>query len=493
MIENFMLALGNITPMILLLVLVGVVVGIIFGAIPGLSTTMAIALCLPLTFKMDMFSGVALLIGLYIGGFSGGLISAILLNVPGTAASIATCFDGYPMARRGDAGKAMGLGIVFSFLGGLFSIIALIFISPLLARLAIEFGSFEYFSLCFFALTMIITMSNTNIAKNIVAGLLGILTAMVGTDPIDAMPRFHFGNTDLTSGFNTVAVMVGIFAVSELFVLAWERNKRAENLTVFTYKIKGFGFSLRELLAEKWNFLRSSVIGTLIGILPGIGGSLASIVSYNTAKKSSKHPENFGTGINAGVVASETANNAAIGGAMIPMLSLGIPGDAVTAILIGAFTMKGIQPGPLMFNDHADIVYFIFLALIAANLFMLAAEYLSIPGFVQLLRIPKTMLFPVIIFLCILGAYGLNHRVFDVITIFIFGVLGFLMKKWGMQFQPFIIGFIVGPMAEKNFRAALMFSSGSFLPFVTSPISLFFLAIAFGSVIMAVYKHVKGK
>lgn len=493
MIENFMLAMGNITPMILMLVLVGVVVGIIFGAIPGLSTTMAIALCLPLTFKMDMFSGVALLIGLYIGGFSGGLISAILLNVPGTAASIATCFDGHPMAKRGDAGKAMGLGIVFSFLGGLFSIIALIFISPQLAKLAIEFGSFEYFSLCFFALTMIITMSNTNIAKNIVAGLLGILTAMIGTDPIDAMPRFHFGNTDLTGGFNTVAVMVGIFAVSELFVLAWEKNNHTESMTISTYKIKGFGFSLRELLAEKWNFLRSSVIGTLIGILPGIGGSLASIVSYNTAKKSSRHPEDFGTGINAGVVASETANNAAIGGAMIPMLSLGIPGDAVTAILIGAFTMKGIQPGPLMFNDHADIVYFIFLALIIANAFMLAMEYLSIRGFVQLLRIPKTMLFPVIIFLCILGAYGLSHRVFDVITIFVFGVLGFLMKKWGMQFQPFIIGFIVGPMAEKNFRAALMFSSGSFRPFVTSPISLFFLVIAFGSIIMAVYKHIKGK
>ncbi len=493
MIANFLTALGEISPFILVLTLVGVVIGIIFGAIPGLSTTMAIALCLPLTFKMDMFPGLALLIGLYIGGFSGGLISAILLNVPGTAASIATCFDGHPMARKGQAGKAMGLGIVFSFLGGAFSIIALIFISPLLASLAIQFGSFEYFSLCFFALTMIITMSSTNVAKNIASGLIGILTAMVGTDPIDAMPRFHFGITDLTGGFNDVAVMVGIFAVSELFILAWNRSRTPENMTVSTYKIKGFGFSLQEFWAEKVNFLRSSVIGTLIGILPGIGGSLASIVSYNTAKKTSRHPEQFGTGINAGVVASETANNAAIGGAMIPMLSLGIPGDAVTAILIGAFTMKGVQPGPLMFTDHADIVYFIFLALIIANIFMLVAEFLSIRGFVQLLRIPKTMLFPIIIFMCILGAYGLNHRLFDVITIFIFGVLGFLMKKWGMQFQPFIIGFIVGPMAEKNFRAALMFSSGSFMPFLTSPISLFFLIIAFGSIGMAIYKHFKNK
>lgn len=485
MTDYFIQALSYITPEIIVLILIGVVVGMIFGAIPGLSTTMAIALCLPMTFKMGMTSGTALLLGLYIGGFSGGLIAAILMNIPGTAASIATCFDGHPMAENGQAGKAMGLGIVFSFLGGGFSILALIFISPVLAGLAIRFGSFEYFSLCLFALTMIITMSSGNMMKGILSGLLGILLSMIGGAPIDGMPRFNFGTHSLDGGFDLVAVLVGVFAISELFELASKRDVKLQ-ASVSECRIKGFGFSVKEFLDEKVNFLRSSVIGVLIGILPGIGGSLASLMSYNAAKKMSKTPEKFGTGINAGVVASETANNAAIGGAMIPLLSLGIPGDAVTALLLGAFTMQGIQPGPLMFESNPDIVYFIFLALIIANLFMLISEFVAIRGFVKLLRIPKKILFPVIAYLCILGAYGLNNRVFDVVTILLFGILGYFMKVWGLKTQPFILGYIVGPMAELHFRRALMYSDGSLVPFVTSPISLIFLAASAVSILLAV-------
>ena len=289
-----------------------------------------------------------------------------------------------------------------------------------------------------------------------------------------------------------VAVMVGLFAVSELFVLAYEQKKEMQ-ADVVKYNIRGFGFTLKEFFAEKWNFLRSSVIGILIGILPGIGGALAAILSYDTAKKTSKHPEKFGTGINAGVVATETANNASIGGAMITLLSLGIPGDAQTAILIGAFTMKGVQPGPLMFQNHADIVYFIFIMLIVASFFMLVTEFFMLRGFVRLLKIPKSYLFPVIIFLCILGCYGLSHRIFDVVTMFAFGVIGFFMKQWGFKFQPFIIGFIVGPMAEKNFRKAMMFSDGSLLPFLESPIALFFIVVAVGSIVYAAYKSFRGE
>ena len=485
-------ALAFVTPEVIALILAGVVIGMIFGAIPGLSTTMAIALCLPLTFKMGMTSGTALLLGLYIGGFSGGLIAAILMNIPGTAASIATCFDGHPMANQGKAGKAMGLGIVFSFLGGGFSILALIFISPVLASLAIRFGSFEYFSLCLFALTMIVTMSSDNLMKGVLSGLLGILLSMIGGAPIDGMPRFTFGSHALDGGFDLVAVLVGVFAISELFSLAGTKEKKV-GAAVAECRIKGFGFSMKEFLDEKWNFLRSSVIGVLIGILPGIGGSLASLMSYNAAKKMSKTPEKFGTGINAGVVASETANNAAIGGAMIPLLSLGIPGDAVTALLLGAFTMQGIQPGPLMFESHPQIVYFIFIALIIANIFMLFSEFLAIRGFVKLLRIPKHILFPIIAFLCILGAYGLNNRLFDVVTILIFGVFGYMMKVWGLRTQPFILGYIVGPMAELHFRRSMMYSDGSFLPFVTSPISLFFLVVAVGSVVWTLMDNRKKK
>ena len=475
---------------VLALIFIGVVVGLIFGAIPGLSTTMAIALCLPLTFSMDLFMGVALLIGLYIGGFSGGLVSAILLNVPGTAASIATTFDGYPMAQKGHAGKALGLGIVFSFVGGTIGILALIFMSPVLAQLAIKFGSFEFFSLSLFALTMIVTMSSKNITKGTMSGLLGMLLASIGGAPIDGLPRLTFGIRALDSGFNLVAVLIGIFAVSELFLFAKDKTETL-NLATTETKIKGFGFSLKEFFAETLNTIRSSVIGILIGILPGIGGSLASMMAYDVAKKSSKKPEEFGQGINAGVVASESANNAAIGGALIPLLTLGIPGDTVTALLLGAFTMQGVMPGPLLFKRNPALIYFIFAALIVANVFMLGSEFLAIRWFVKLLKIPKHILLPLISFLCIIGAYGLNYRLFDVFTIFIFGILGFYMKEWKFSIQPFIIGYIIGPMAELNFRRALMFSDNSFVPFLTSPISLFFILASVLSIALAIRRAIK--
>ncbi len=482
-----MLSLPNVG-----LMLFGVLVGLIFGAIPGLSTTMAIALFLPMTFRMVISDGLALLIGVYIGGFSGGLIAAILMNIPGTAASIATTFDGHPMAMRGQAGKALGLGIVFSFIGGGISILALIFISPVLAGIAIKFGSYEYFALCFFALTMIVTMSSGNYAKGLISGLLGILLSMIGGAPIDGMPRFTFGFHSLDGGFDLVAVLVGLFAVAELFDLASSKEKNVSG-TIKEAKIKGFGFSLKEFFAEKWNCLRSSIIGILIGILPGIGGSLASLMSYNAAKKMSKHPEEFGTGVNAGVVASETANNAAIGGALIPLLSLGIPGDAVTALLLGAFTMQGVQPGPLLFQNQPDVVYFIFVALIISNVFMLFSEFFAIKGFVKLLKIKREYLFPAIILLCMLGAYGLNNRLFDVITIFIFGIVGYFMKRWGFKTQPFILGYLVGPMAELYFRRGFMYSEGRILPFFTSPIALVFYAIALLNIALAVIEVIKKK
>lgn len=491
MIELFLSAASSVMNIeVLALIFVGVVVGLIFGAIPGLSTTMAIALCLPLTFSMDLFTGVALLIGLYIGGFSGGLVSAILLNVPGTAASIATTFDGCPMARKGQAGKALGLGIVFSFVGGSIGIITLIFMSPLLAQLAIKFGSFEFFSLSLFALTMIVTMSSKNILRGVMSGLLGILLAAIGGAPIDGLPRLTFGMRNLDAGFNLVAVLIGIFAVSELFLFAKEETEDL-NLAATEPKIKGFGFSMKEFFTETINTIRSSVIGVLIGILPGIGGSLASMMAYDVAKRSSKTPDEFGKGINAGVVASESANNAAIGGALIPLLTLGIPGDTVTALLLGAFTMQGVMPGPLLFQSNPALIYFIFAALIIGNFFMLGSEFLAIRFFVKLLKIPKHILLPSISFLCIIGAYGLNYRIFDVFTIFIFGILGFYMKQWGFSIQPFIIGYIIGPMAELNFRRALMFSDNSFIPFFTSPISFTFILASILSVVLTMKRSIK--
>lgn len=493
MLELFISAMTEVFRISNIFIIIGGVgAGLIFGAVPGLSTTMAIALCLPLTFGMDTNAGLSLLLGLYIGGFSGGLVSAILLNVPGTAASVATTFDGYPMANRGQAGKALGLGICSSFAGGLISIIALIFVSPLLAGIAIKFGSFEYFSLMLFALTMIVTMSSKNILRGTMSGILGMLFAMIGGAPIDGLPRLTFGNSELNGGLNTVAVLIGIFAVSELFLLV-RNGGRTDTETVKESKMKGFGFSIAEWVKQTTNIIRSSVIGVLIGILPGIGGSLASIVSYDIAKKTSKHSEKFGTGIPDGIVASESANNAAIGGAMIPLLSLGIPGDAVTALLLGAMTMQGIAPGPLLFSSNPKLIYFIFIVLLVANLAMLILEFGAIRGFVHLLRIPKNILLPAISLLCILGAYGLSHRVFDVVTICVFGIIGYFMKKWEFSFQPFIIGYIIGPSTELYFRRSLMYSDNSILPFFTSPISCIFIIVSVISILFSVRKVLKSK
>lgn len=271
------------------------------------------------------------------------------------------------------------------------------------------------------------------------------------------------------------------------------KKEKVEETVTQNYKIKGLGFGFTEYWKEKLNVLRSSVIGILIGILPGIGGALASIISYNTAKKMSKTPEEFGKGCNAGVVASETANNAAIGGAMIPLLALGIPGDAVTGLLLGAFTMKGVQPGPLMFTNDLSTINFIFLAMLIANFIMLIANYFSIPVFIRLLKVPKKILFPVVGFLCVLGVYGLNSSSSDLILMLVFGIVGFFMKKWGLKAQPFIIGILVGYMAEQNFRKAMMYSSGSFAPFFTSYISLAFLIVAFASIIFTIYQAIHKK
>lgn len=492
--EHLLSAVMMLNPQLILLIMIGVVVGLVFGALPGLSTTMAVALFLPVTFAMPMEPSFALLMGLYIGGISGGLVAAILINVPGTAASMMTCLDGHPLAAKGQAGKALGLGIVFSFLGTIVSIVALILISPLLAKVALEFGSFEYFSLAFFALSMIVTMSSKDVVKGTIAGLLGILTAMIGPAPIDTYPRFTFGFRSLESGVNSTVALIGIFAISEILLLAdTKKGTDAKLTTQNTCKMKGFGFSLKEFFAEKWNFVRSSVIGILIGILPGIGGALASIISYNSAKKFSKTPEEFGKGCNAGIVASESSNNAAIGGAMIPLLALGIPGDAVTGLLLSAFTMKGIQPGPLTFTQQTDMIYFIFVSMIIATILMLIFNYFLIPIFVKLLKIPRRLLFPVVGLLCMLGVYGLNSSKTDLILMVVFGVIGFLMKRWELKAQPYIIGLLVGFMAEQNFRRALMFSDGSFVPFVTQPISCVFLVVAFAMIGFTIYNAIRHK
>ncbi|MDT8862144.1 tripartite tricarboxylate transporter permease [Alkalihalobacillus sp. MEB130] len=481
-----------LVPYHILLIGLGVGLGLVFGSVPGLTATMAIAICLPITFTMDPGAGMALLMGLYIGGVSGGLIPAILLKLPGTPSSISTTFDGYPMAQNGEAGKAFGYAIVFSFLGGLLSIAALILIAPPLANIALRFGPMEYFAITMFALTLISSLSEGSIIKGMLSALLGMSLAMVGSAPIDAYARFTFGVDQLNGGFNLLPALIGLFAVSEIIRIA-ENKINPLSKKIVVDKIKGFGFTLKEFFKQSWNFLRSSIIGISIGILPGIGGGTANIVAYATAKNQSKNPEKFGKGTPDGVVASESANNAAVGGALVPLMALGIPGDTVTAMLIGGLVIHGIQPGPLFFSQNVDIVYGIFAALIIANIAMIIFLFFGMRFFIKILSIPRHVLLPIIIVLCAVGAFAENNRVFDMGALLFFGVLGYLLIKMKFPITPIILGFILGPIAELNLRRGLMATQGDFLPFLTSPIPLAFWSIAVIAIVLKVRKNYKKK
>lgn len=480
-------------PMCLLLILIGVVVGIIFGSIPGLSATMAVVLFLPMSFGMAPMNGISLLVGLYLGGISGGLISAILLKIPGTPSSISTVFDGGPMAEKGEAGKALGVGILYSFIGGLISIFALMFVSPYLAAVTLKFTPVEYFSIAIFSLTIIASLSGNSLVNGLIAGLFGIALSMVGMAPIDALTRFTFGQYQLLSGFDIVVILIGVFAVTDIIKAGFDRKHLADKMNKTSYHLKGFGITMKEFKEQFVNMIRSSLIGIGIGILPGIGGSTSGLLAYTAEKNSSKHPEKFGTGIIDGIIASEASNNAVIGGSLIPLLTMGIPGNTVTAIFLGGLTIHGISPGPLIFQKSGKYVYGIFLALIVANVFMLIFERAGLKFFVKLLDIPKHLLLPIIMVCCVVGAYSTNSRIFDVWCVLGFGLLGILFKKLKIPTTPLIIGFILGSMAEENLRRALQASAGNWSVFVTRPISLAFLAVAFVSVAMTLKKQMKQK
>lgn len=477
-------------PTSLLFMIAGVAIGIVFGSIPGLSASMAVALMLPLTFSMEASLGMNTLVAVYIGGISGGLISAILLNMPGTASSIATTFDGYPMAQRGEAMRALGIGIVFSFLGSLFSFFILSFFAPILADVALKFTPVENFGICFFALTMVAILSSGKMVKGLLAGMLGLAFAMVGMAPIDGTPRFTFGSTELMAGFNQLSTLIGIFAVADILKSAESMNAKGIQ-TIPVTKVKGFGFSMKEFVSWLPGALRAAIIGTGIGILPGIGGSTSGMLAYVTAKNMSKHPETFGKGEPEGIVATECANNATIGGAMIPLLVLGIPGDGVTAMMLGGFLIHGLSAGPLLFVKNADVVYGIFAACMVCDLIMLVVEWTCIKGFVQVLKVPKHILLPLILVLCAVGAYATNNRVFDAQAIVLFGVIGYLYHKFGLATTPFVLCFLVGNMTETYLRRGIM-SYKSFGAFFARPIFDVFWFIACGVLIWSVYKEIKG-
>lgn len=456
-------------PQIMLLCLAGVILGIFFGASPGMTSSMGIALILPVTYGMDIIHGMAILLGIYIGSISGGLITAILINIPGTPASVATTFDGHPMAERGEGGRAIRVGTLYSLLGGLFSLVILFAISPVLAKWALRFSYEEYFAIGVLSLTLIASLSGGSVIKGAISALIGILFTTVGMAPVDTVRRFTFGIRDLDAGFKLLPLMIGVYAVMEVIKAADAASQ--EEMTVLSYKSKGLGVSGKEFREQFRNFLVSAGIGTGIGILPGLGAAISNLIAYSVSKNTSKHPEQYGTGCIDGLIASETANNAVSGGAMIPLLTMGIPGDAGTAMLLAAFMLHGITPGPLLFSSHGHVIYAMFAILIIANVMMFVVQLYGLPGFLKLLMIPRNILLPVVMVLASVGAFAMNNRVFDVWSIFLFALVGYGLSKFEFPPAPVVLGFVLGPIIELNFRRGMMSSYGNFAAFFTRPIS----------------------
>lgn len=475
-------------PILLLQMLAGVVLGIMFGIIPGLTATLAVILLIPLTYGMDAISGVAILIGVYIGGISGGLVSAILLGMPGTPSSIATTFDGFPMARQGRGAKALSMGIFANLFGTMVSWVFLITLAPQLAKLALAFGPFEYVAVIVFGFTTVISLSGDSIPKGIVSCLFGLAVVTVGSDPVIGMTRNTFGFEMLESGINSVPAMIGLFVVAEVF-----RNVTSEGSKIVEDDLKVAdkgGLSWTEIKLSAWNFIRSSLIGVGIGMLPGIGGSLANIVAYDSAKKGgSKHPQAYGMGNVDGVVAPECANNATIGSAMIPMLALGIPGDVVTAALIGGLMLHGLQPGPLLFVENPEFVYGIYISFAIGAFMMFGVMYLASNTLLpKLLLVPKKYLLPIVLIACTIGCYNLNFSFVDMWVALFFGVIGFVLSLLKFPITPVIVSMVLGSMMETNLRLALISSEGALTPFFTRPISILFLVLAVVSVAVALRK-----
>ena len=450
---------------------VGVVIGIVFGSLPGMTATMAIAIFLPLTYAYDLTTSLFLLLGLYVGGISGGLIPAILINIPGTPSSICTGFDGFPMAKRGEGLRALRIGITASLVGGLISLACLWFFTPPLARVAINFSAIEKFLIIVFALTIIAALSKGSMIKGIFAGFVGVLVSLIGQFADNNRMRMvpDLFRVDLRMGFQLLPVLIGLFALVQIFQEAETGIKEEHQQIDMNHQTRTFSF--KDFKGQGFNLLRSGIIGTFVGVLPGVGGSAASLLSYSQAKSMSKHPEKFGTGCIDGLVASEGANNGLTGGALIPLLSLGIPGDSTTAVLIGAFMLQGIQVGPLFIMNNPDIWKTILVAMGIANLFMYIVMFYPIKHIVKVINFPKTRLYPIIILLCTVGSYATqNGNMFDVWAMLFFGLIGFIFAKFKYSIPSFLIGFILGRDLEKYFVDSIKGAGGDLMTFFSRPI-----------------------
>jgi putative tricarboxylic transport membrane protein len=477
---------GLLSPAGLSLVVAGTALGIFVGAVPGLTGTMLIALVLPLTYGADPLLSMAFLISIYVGAVSGGMITATLLRMPGTPASIITTLDGYPMAKQGRPGRALGLGIMSSLVGGMVSWMFLVLLTAPIAKLSSKFGFFEYFSLVMMALVLIATIGGKSLSRSLFSGFLGILLAMPGINAATGHARLTFGITEMNDGFQLLPVLIGLFAVNQILRDIVNIEQKAEPIQLGRERLF---LQLSDLTRHGVNLIRSSVIGTWIGILPGIGANIGSVTAYSVAKSLSKEPEKFGTGHEDGVVASEAANNATIGGALIPLVAMGLPGSVVEAVLLGALVIHGLQPGPRLLEESPEMVYTIMGAMLLANIAMAITMLLSVRWLARVVHVPRSYLLPVILCFCVIGSFALSNRLFDVWVMLGFALLGFALESFRIPLAPFIIGFVLGPIAEKNLSLGLQASDGSFWPIVSRPMSLLFILIAVAMLWMPTIKR----
>jgi putative tricarboxylic transport membrane protein len=466
-------------PTLFLSLCTGILAGIVGGAIPGITITMTIILTLPFTFGMPPLQGLATMIGVYVGGESGGLVSACLIGIPGTPSAMATTFDGFPMTRKGEPGRAVWLGIWASAIGGLLAAIPLVFGAVQLAFLAVNFGPWEYFSLFILTLSIVAGLAEQSLVKGLISAVFGLLVTTIGTDPLMAIPRLTFGWEFLRTGFPFLPILIGIFGLSQIMSDLEKSGAAQDELRFgreFNMKVSHPAI-IREIFAQPVNLIRSTLIGLWIGILPAVGGSAANILAYDQAKKGSKHPEKFGTGIPEGIIASEASNNANVGGSLITMMAFGIPGDAVTAVMLGALIIHGIQPGPMFVVTNAPIAYGMFAAYFLAHPLMIVLEWLFLRFALPVVKLPQYILAPIILVLCVIGSFALNNIIENVWTFFLFGVLGYAMVKTGFPLAPLILGVILGDMIETNFIRAIMTDSDWTL-FFTRPWSGVMLALS---------------
>ncbi|MBR9924049.1 MAG: hypothetical protein GYB28_03550 [Gammaproteobacteria bacterium] len=493
MTDAFLVALGGVTePYTLLLMAVATFAGIVAAAIPGFTITMAIVLTLPLTFAMPPMQGIAVMLAVYVGGLSGGLFSAALLGIPGTPSSVATTFDAFPMARQGNPGKALSLGLFASFVGSIISIAVLIVAAPPLALLAVKLGPWEYFALIIFALTVIASLVGDSLLRGLIAGLIGIGIATIGPDPLMGRERFTFGYEILTAGIPFLVVLIGMYAMSQL--LSELENKGGDNHSSGAL-ISGdmrphLWQTVKDITLKPINVIRSSLLGVFIGAVPGAGSSISNLLAYDQAKRASKHPETFGKGEPQGVVASESGNSSTVGGSMIPLIALGIPGSPADAVLMAAIMVHGISIGPRLILDHPDLVYSMFIAMAIASVFMLLIGVVLMKAFLRLLNVPKYIVVPVVLACCAIGTYTLNNRLSDLYLLACIGAVGYLLKKLDYPLAPLVLGVVLGPIAETNLRRAFQ-TSADWTLFFTRPISALLLTLAVASVIYSIYSYMK--